>query len=260
MKFLFASLAPLFVATTVTALAPGGKVTQGVTSKTAGWNLKEISPVERIEGETRHTFGFSDLTKDVAQVAMVSHNDRPITSEINLWLGPNYTPFNLKCHSENGKEFPIQALVGTKKYAVNVEVKNTGPYTSPLTAACSYAIAPLADVPKEIQFEEGIYIEGGAVRMQPFPAEVDQLQVLMKTDGKHLKAKIELLNGPNNVKQEYEVYASNGAATPLFCVFETPGAGNSIRVKNLSSMEYPIDLFFRASATSDPADSVAQWN
>jgi hypothetical protein len=248
---LFSSVSvSVFLSSLITSCdALAGGVSTGVTAKTAGWQLDQISPIQRIEGETRHAFGFSDNTRDTVQVAMHSPNNRPITSEINLWLGPNYTPYSLKCHSENGSEYPIQALVGTKKYAVNVEVKNVGPYTHPLNAACSYAIAPLAEVPKAIQFEKGTYIEGGAVKMQPFPAEVDQLQVLLKSDGKQLKAKIELLNGPNNVKQEYEVYASNGYATSLFVVFETPGAGNSIRVKNLASLEYPLDMYYRASQT-----------
>jgi hypothetical protein len=258
MKLSILSLAPLFLAASSNALS----ISPGVVSKTAGWQFDQISPKQRIEGLTRHAFGFNDLTRDTVQVAMQSPSGRPITSEVNLWLGPDYTPFQLKCHSEDGKNFPVQTLVGTKKYAVNVEVKNTGPYTHPLNAACSYAVSPLAEASKEIQYEEGTYIEGGAVKMQPFPPEIDQLQVLLKTDGKQLKAKIELLNGPNNVKQEFEVYASNGAATSLFIVFETPGAGNAIRVKNLASLEYPLDMHYRASETSlpVPAEGLTQWN
>jgi len=232
-------------------------ISKGVTSKTAGWNIMEISPVQRVEGETRHAFGFNDNSRDVVQVSMDSPSSRPVNSEVNLWLGPDYTPYQLKCHSEDGKIFPIQALVGTKKDAVNIEVKNTGPFTHPLNTACSYAISPLNDAPEEIQSEEGTYIEGGAIRVQPFPPEVNQLQVLLKTNGKQLKAKIELLNGPNNVKQEYEVYASNGEKNYLFIVFDTPGAGNSIRVKNLASLEYPLDMFFRASKAGLPGTSAS---
>lgn len=234
--------------------------TPGVISKTAGWNLNEISPVQRIDGMTRHAFSFTDSAHSVVQVSMDSPSARPVESEVNLWLGPDYTPFQLKCHSENGNEFPIQTLVGTKSYAVNIEVKNTGPYTHPLDTACSYAIAPLSDAPEDIQFEQATYIEGGATRMQPFPAEVDQLQVLLKTDGKQLKAKIELLNGPNNVKQEYEVYASNGEKNSLFLVFEMPGAGNAIRVRNLASLEYPLDMYYRSSKTGRPVAAKATQN
>jgi len=255
----FSILAPLFLAVNVSAFS---SVSPGVVSKTASWEIEQISPKHRIEGLTRHAFGFLDTNRDVVQVAMESPGGRPLDTEVNVWLGPDYTPYSLTCHSEDGKNYPIQCLVGTKKKGVNVEVKNTGAYTHPMNAACSYAISPLADAPQDIQEEEGTYIEGGAVRMVPFPPEVDQLQVLMRTNGKQLKAKIELLNGPNNVKQEFEVYASNGEYTSLFLVFEMPGAGNAIRVKNLASLEYPLDMYYRASKTGLglEAQRAGTWN
>lgn len=260
---LSASLA-LFNAPNVNAFsAMDPRNSAGLTSKTAGWDMNDITPGKmRIEGETRHTFSFGDVNRDCVQVALESPNDRPVTSEINLWLGPDYTPFSLYCHSENGSVYPIQTLIGTKGKYVNVELKNTAIKTFPMNAACAYAIPPLTSAVSEIVTDNGgsTYIDGGAIRMYPFSAEVDQLQVLLKTDGKLLKAKIELLNGPNNVKQEYEVYASSGDVTSLFVVFETSGAGNSIRVKNLASQEYPLDFFWRASVTGSKENEQPMWN
>jgi len=235
----------------------------GLTSKTTGWDMDQITPGRlRIEGETRHTFSFGDTSSDCVQVALESPNDRPVASEINLWLGPDYTPFSLYAHSENGSMYPIQSLIGTKGKYVNVELKNTGSKMFPMNAACAYAIPPLSSAVKDIVTDNGgsAYIDGGAIRMYPFSAEVDQLQVLLKTDGKLLKAKIELLNGPNNVKQEYEVYASSGDVTSLFVVFETKGAGNSIRVKNLASQEYPLDFYWRASVMGNKDAGQPMWN
>jgi len=259
MKFTAAFLAPLFLASTTHALVG---ISPGYVSKTAGWNLKEISPLQRVEGETRHTFSMSDMTRDVVQVAMESPSARPLTTEVNLWLGPDYTPYKLTAHSEDGAEYPIQVLVGTKKYACNVEIKNAGPYTQSLTAACSYAVPPLADSTTDIKYEQATYIEGGAIKVQTFPAEVEELQVMLTTKGKHLKAKVELLLGPNNIKQEFDVYASNGEKNPLFLVFETPGAGYAIRVKNLATVEYPLDMYTRASrtGTAQASAATAQWN
>ncbi len=253
------SLLSLAFLASASAFNPATSTSPGVTSKTAGWEMEKVSPNVRIEGKTRHAFTFMDASKDVAQVAMMSPNDRPITAEINLWDGPDYTPFSARCHSENGKEYPIQVLVGTKSKAVSVEVKNIGSYTYPINAACSYAIDPLAMAPVDMTAEVGTYVEGGAVKMMPFTADIEQLQVLLKTDGKQLKAKIELLNGPNNVKQEFEVYASNGDACSLFVCFQTPGQGNSIRIRNLSTLEYPLDFYVRASELGRIEDSQPKW-
>jgi len=261
MKFSIFSLALLSVTTTdaFSMMKMNAKQSAGVTSKTSGWEVKQISPVQRVEGNTRHTFAFQDPPKEVVQLAMVSSTSRPIDSEVNLWLGPNYTPFSLKCHTENGTEYPIQALMVAKKKFFNVEVKNVGSYNFPLSAACAYAVPALSCAPSDILEEGGTYMEGGSIHMHSFPADVSQFQVLLKTDGRHLKAKIEMLNGPNNVKQKYEVYASSGEATSIFLVFETPDSGNTIRVKNLASLEYPLDLYYRASKISENTGS-AQWN
>lgn len=223
-----------------------GNNSQGVVSKTAEWEFNKISPIARVEGSTRHTWNFMDASRGCVQVAMNSPGGRPIDAECNLWQGPNYTPASIKCHSEDGKNYPIQLLMGTKNKCVNVEVKNTAPYTFPLNAAASYAIEPLSNAGEAILEEGGTYIEGGAVRMQPIPAEVEELQVMLTTQGKTIKAKIELLNGPNNVKAEYEIYASNGDLTSLFIVFPTPSA-NAIRIKNLATLEYPLDYYTKAS-------------
>jgi hypothetical protein len=172
---------------------------------------------------------------------------------------PDYTPFSLKCHTEDGKEYPIQTLIGTKGYNVNLEVKNIGPHSYPLTAACSYAIDPLSNAPNDVTSEKSIYVEGGAVKNISFGPEVDQLQVLMKTDGKQLKARIELLRGPNNIKQAFDVYSSNGDKNYLFLVFDMPGNTNAIRLKNLATLEYPLDFYYKASKIGDGEMPDMMW-
>jgi hypothetical protein len=238
----------------------GGNSSPGVTSKTGGWELNKISPVVRIEGQTRHTFNFSDSTKELCQVAMHSPNARPIDSEVQLWIGPDWTPVSVKAKTEDGKNFPLQTIVGTRNMNANVEIRNNGPAAFPINAAASYAIPPLSTAREDIKDEEGIYIEGGAVKMAPFPVDVDQLQVLMTTEGKQLHAKIEMLNGPNNVKCEYEVFTNNGLLNALFVVFEMPGSGNAIRIKNLAPMEFPLKFYFKPSKIGKSAGEGLDWN
>ena len=61
--------------------------------------------------------------------------------------------------------------------------------------------------------------------------------VLLETDGRPLRAKIELLQGPNNCKQVVEVQCDDGREHPLYLIMETPIDSNVIRVENIASME-----------------------
>jgi hypothetical protein len=45
------------------------------------------------------------------------------------------------------------------------------------------------------------------------------------------------------VKQFIEVYASVGYKNPFYCVIQTPGSNNAIRIVNQNTVEFPLDAW-----------------
>lgn len=143
------------------------------------WSIKSVSPdgalVQRVEGKTRKTWKFSDLSKDRVQVALASEG-RPINSDVQLWLGPDWTPFTLKAYTEDGKVRPIMTVVGTRNKAAMVEVRNVGEFEFPFSAAANYAQGAMATVPVDLPAcTPGERVDGGALRSFSLDSATEQV-------------------------------------------------------------------------------------
>lgn len=216
------------------------------TMSARAWSMDDITPdgklAQRVEGKTRKTWKFQDTSKDRVQVAIGSEG-RPVHSDIQLWVGPDWTPAMMKAYTEDGKLRPIQTLIGTRNKHATIEVRNNGEYEFPLVAASNYAAPEMAELPAEIPATtDGERVDGQALTSFTVDPAAQQVEVVLKTDGKQLNARIELLNAPNNPKQTFEVFTNNGELNSLVACFNIIDAGNTIRVVNLAPVEFPLNV------------------
>jgi hypothetical protein len=189
-----------------------------------------------VQGGSLRTWSYRSPAVEQVQVVL-STEGRPLDADIELWHGPDNTPCKMRVYVENGELRPFSAVIATPRGPNTVAIRNIGQIEFPLAAN---VLAEGVDTPSPDCLSSSMTIQGGALRTYPFDPSVDSVQVLLKTDGRPLNARIELLQGPNNNKQVIELYTEDGFDRPFFCVLETPESGNVVRIVNTAPVEFPM--------------------
>jgi len=189
-----------------------------------------------VQGGSLRTWTYRSPAVEQVQVVL-STEGRPLDADIELWHGPDNTPCKMRVYVENGQLRPFSAVIETPRGPNTVAIRNIGQIEFPLAAN---VVADAVDQPSEECLTSSMTIQGGALRTHPFVPSVDSVQVLLKTDGRPLNARIELLQGPNNNKQVIELYTEDGMDRPFFCFLVTPGSGNVVRIVNTAPVEFPM--------------------
>jgi hypothetical protein len=196
----------------------------------------EPSSEVMVQGGSLRTWSYRSPVIEQVQV-VISTEGRPLDADIELWHGPNNIPCKMRVYVENGQTRPFSAVIETPRGPNTVAIRNIGQMEFPIAAN---VIANQVDVPSGDCLASSATIQGGAIRTYPFDPSVDSVQVLLKTDGRPLNARLELLQGPNNNKQVVELYTEDGCDRPFFCILETPGSGNVVRIVNTAPVEFPM--------------------
>jgi len=191
-----------------------------------------------VQGKSLKTWSYRSSVVDHVQVVL-STDGRPLDADVQLWQGPDNTPCKMRVYSEDGSIRPFSAVIATPDYGEStVAVRNVGESVFPLAAhvSASEVDEPVADFRDTSVIVQG----GGALRTYEFNTPVESVEVTLKTDGRPLNARIELLEGPNNVKQVIELYTEDGLERPFFAIIDTKGMGNVVRVVNTAPIEFPM--------------------
>lgn len=192
--------------------------------------------------------------EDVERVQVLLKNDgTPLTGLVEVWTGPDSTPQRISVRSDNGSDYPFSAVLEVPPDQSSIAIRNMGPMEFPMGACV------VADVEDAIAGGNKVAGTGAIVQtlddlgmhcpingensMESFRFEkhVESVQVLLKTDGRPLHARLELVQGPNDSKQTIDIFSENGLSQPFFAVIDTPGA-STIRVINTApSMVFPLE-------------------
>jgi len=113
---------------------------------------------------------------------------------------------------------------------------------------------PMMQMQATASAQPAILLQGGSLRTWSFrsPA-VEQVQVNLATEGRPLDADIELWHGPDNTPCKMRVYVENGEVRPFSTVIDTPRGPNTVAIRNIGQIEFPIAATVDAQYVAAPS-------
>eukprot|EP00532_Pseudo-nitzschia_australis_P003735 CAMPEP_0168201344 /NCGR_PEP_ID=MMETSP0139_2-20121125/23633_1 /TAXON_ID=44445 /ORGANISM="Pseudo-nitzschia australis, Strain 10249 10 AB" /LENGTH=379 /DNA_ID=CAMNT_0008126847 /DNA_START=70 /DNA_END=1209 /DNA_ORIENTATION=+ len=71
-------------------------------------------------------------------------------------------------------------------------------------------------------------------------SQIDRVSVMLNNNGVPMSAQVEVWQGPESTPMKIQIASDDGSTYPFSAVLETPNAHNSVAVKNMSPMEFPM--------------------
>ena len=202
----------------------------------------------RIEGSSLKTWSTSPGVNRHA-IDLRTDNGRPLHARVEYWDGPNNAPTQMQISSQDGSQHAFRALTEGRG---TVSVRNTGPMEFPIQTRVRNRHAEDRFVdPYGMEYDDEEFTSaaqsrtvqgGGSLVTFPFDPSVSQIRLNLSTDGLPMSAKVELLQGSNNVKTVAELYNDGmNSYEPFAAVIDAmPGLGGIVQITNTGPLEYPI--------------------
>jgi hypothetical protein len=95
-------------------------------------------------------------------------------------------------------------------------------------------------------------VQGDSLRTWSIPnPAIQRVEVFLKTTGRPLNADVQLWQGPENAPQKMAIYVEDGSLRPFRTVLETPRGSNTVAIRNIANLEFPLEAALQAGGT-DP--------
>jgi|LauGreDrversion4_1035100.scaffolds.fasta_scaffold145134_1 hypothetical protein len=206
-----------------------------------------MSPPVRVDGDTLRTWTITDEGTERVQLSIRSAG-RPVEAKVELWQSPSFIPVTFTYCFDSGSDSPLHTIIETPGLRKTIAVYNTECGHCPFEA--SVAHTGLGAAYEAVAHHQPELVQGGKTTSYTFGPEVESVQVLLKTDGRNMKALIEVLQGPGlggpENEQTIEVDVTSGLEHPFYVVIQTPagpGLANTLRIINLNPVEFPFHAF-----------------
>jgi len=196
-----------------------------------------------------------DIPPDAERLSYyIRTNGRPLKALVELWVGPIRRIHSVNIESEDGDATPYRAMLKFKPGTKTLKISTTGSHEFPLEFGAEVpnanrmketwaATQKVFDTSPKTTVQGGSTEGGGgSIRYFNIPDDVDTTQIVLwsRDIGKRtVKAKIEVLSGPNSVRQLYELHCG-GSTQPYHAVIPTPGPDSTIRIIATNYMEFPF--------------------
>ena len=107
-----------------------------------------------------------------------------------------------------------------------------------------------------------ITIQGGSLKTWSYKSHnIEKIQVKITSEGRPLDSEIELWQGPQNVPCKIRLYVENGQLRPFHLIMETQNFPNTLAIKNIGQVEFPIKANVNTFNTINPSSkrSFDKW-